>query len=500
MVFEDGIAVTYRQFLDRVERFAGYLQQRLQPSDRVAIMVENRAEFMIAWIAVVANRAALVCINTAAQEFDAGYILRDSAPVMTIVDESHKDLILSLVDGCPSIRETVVVSGQEPDGLAAYGHADESLPLAAVSCEPEDVTNVYYTSGTTGAPKGCMLTHEFNLRFVDLYVRMYGMTASDRMLCCLQFFYNDPSWMLLLSFHADTTLVVMRRFSVSRFWDVVRTHGATRLFSLASIPSLMLKAPASADDHNHSMTHALNAGIPKGLHAELNARWGFPWDEIYGLTETGFLTLMPTAVGADMVGSGSIGMAVPEAALRIVGDEDEDVASGAMGEILAQAPGIMIGYLNRPDATAETMRNDWFHTGDLGMVDEQGFVYFLGRKKDIIRRSGENVAAGEVEQVLRMHPKVLEAAVIPVPDDLRGEELKAYVQLIPAESPDSVSPREIVEHCGANLAKYKVPRFIEYRFEDFPRTPSLRVRKEALKQERADLRAGAWDREQELGW
>jgi acyl-CoA synthetase (AMP-forming)/AMP-acid ligase II len=140
------------------------------------------------------------------------------------------------------------------------------------------------------------------------------------------------------------------------------------------------------------------------------------------------------------------------------------------------------------------MRDGWFHTGDLAQRDERGFYYFLGRMKDIIRRSGENVAAAEIEEVIRSHPKVLEVAVIPVPDDLRGEEVKAYVLLLDGESPETVPPEELVRHCAERLAPFKVPRYIEYRDADFPRTPSLRVRKEALKEE-GDLVANSWDRE-----
>src|SRR5712692_2428333 len=149
LIFEDSVLVTYRQFLERAERFAAYLGDHLRPGDRVAIMLENRAEFMIAWLAVVANRAALVCINTAAQEFDAGHILRDSSPVMAIVGESSEGLIRRLQPECPSLQEILVVSGTEPDGLAPYGEDADRFPLDSAACERSDVTNVYYTSGTT---------------------------------------------------------------------------------------------------------------------------------------------------------------------------------------------------------------------------------------------------------------------------------------------------------------------------------------------------------------
>jgi len=175
------------------------------------------------------------------------------------------------------------------------------------------------------------------------------------------------------------------------------------------------------------------------------------------------------------------------------------VPGGQPGEALIRSPGMFRGYFNRPDATAESLRDGWYHTGDLVRQDERSFVYFLGRKKDIVRRSGENIAAAEVEAVLRLLPKVKDAAVIPVPDEIRGEEVKAYVLLVDGVTPADLPPEEIVRHCDERLASFKVPRYIEYRTGDFPRTPSMKAQKQDLKAEKADHRQGAWDRELAMG-
>jgi crotonobetaine/carnitine-CoA ligase len=178
-----------------------------------------------------------------------------------------------------------------------------------------------------------------------------------------------------------------------------------------------------------------------------------------------------------------------------VDDDGADVAVGATGEFWVKGEGLMLGYLNRPEATAETIVDGWLHTGDLGRQDERGLYYFAGRKKDIIRRSGENLAAAEVEEVLRAHPKVLEAAVIGVPDDLRGEEVKAFILPVEGESMASVPPAELAAWCAERLAGYKVPRYFEYRTTDFPRTPSLRVQKTLLKGDDYESQSAEWDRE-----
>jgi crotonobetaine/carnitine-CoA ligase len=290
----------------------------------------------------------------------------------------------------------------------------------------------------------------------------------------------------------------MRRFSVSRFWSVVAENQVTRLFALASIPALLLRAEPRPEERRHEVEFALHIGIPAQLHGEFVERWGFPWVEGYGLTESGLVVAMPLEQAGEMTGSGSIGLPCPGVSIRLVDDDGREAGPNQPGEVLIKAPGMMRGYLNRPEATAEALAGGWLHSGDLARRDESGYIYFLGRKKDIVRRAGENVAAAEVENVLRSHPSVLEAAVVAVPDELRGEEVKAYVALVTETSPSAVTPAALVGFCRDRLAKHKVPRYIEYRTEPFPRTPSMRVKKSALVAEVEDPFARAWDRDREL--
>jgi crotonobetaine/carnitine-CoA ligase len=493
LVFEDGLVVSRERFRAAVEGFAGYLAERIGAGDRVAIMLENRTEFMVAWLAVAACGGSLVSLNTSAKEHDAGHILRDCGAVIVVCGEEQEALVRRI---CAEGTEIVVVRGQEPDGLARSA-GDAPLHLESVAVDSGAVTNVYYTSGTTGPPKGCMVGHDYWLRFVELYLGLYGWEEGDRILCCLQFFYNDPPWLFLSSLRAGTPLVCMRRFSVTRFWPVVVRNEVTRLFALAAIPALLLRGSPRPEERQQKVDFALHVGIPAQLHAEFVERWGFPWIEGYGLTETGLVVAMPLDRAEEMTGSGSIGIPCPGVEILLVDEQGDEVGVDEPGEVLIKAPGVMRGYLNRPDATAETMAGGWVHSGDLARRDENGYLYFQGRKKDIVRRSGENVAATEVEDVLRSHPGVLEAAVVPVPDELRGEEVKAYVALVEGSAADDVGPRALIEFCRERLAKHKVPRYLEYR-EDFPRTPSMRVKKSQLIAEVEDPLAAAWDRETEL--
>ena len=493
LIFEDGLTVTRRDLMTRVESFAAALRDRIAPGDRVAIILGNRAEFMIAWLAVVALRATLVSVNPGVQEHDARHVLRDSEAVLAIISQEHQALVETVRADCPRLRAVVVAGHDEPDGLPAA--QDGTFSLGEAGCQRADITNVYYTSGTTGPPKGCMVGHEWWLRTVDVDLRLHPKGPDDRMLCCLQFYYADPGWQVLAALRCGGAVVVMRRFSVSRFWDVVRTTGVTELLGIASIPVLLLKAEPSAADRDHKVKRALQVAVPANLHQEMTDRWGFPWVDGYGITEGNFVTRVPLDLADEVVGSGSIGIACPEVAIRLVDDDGADVPPGATGEFWISGPGLMRGYLNQPEATAEVLRDGWFHTGDLGRQDERGLYYFVGRKKDIIRRSGENLAAAEVEEVLRAHPRVLEAAVIGVPDDLRGEEVKAFILPVDGNSAAAVPPAELAAWCAARLAAYKVPRYIEYRATDFPRTPSLRVQKTLLRTPQHDRQAPVWDRE-----
>jgi crotonobetaine/carnitine-CoA ligase len=496
IIFEDGVTVSRARLWAETQSFAGYLATRIQPGDRVAVMMPNRAEFMVAWLAVAACRGILVALNPAARSHDAGHVLRDSAARIAVVDGAHAALLHELQPDCPGLAEIIVATDGEPGGLAAYaGPAGGGVPARPDQAR-DDLTNIFYTSGTTGPPKGCAVGHDYWVRFADLMAELYSFTAADRMICCLQFFYNDPPWMLLLALRAGTAMIAMRKFSVSRYWRVVREQDVTVLFGIASTASLLLKAPPSADDRQHRVRLSIQVGIPAPLHQDLVDRWGVPWVEAYGLTETGVIVAAPADRAGELIGSGSIGLPCPGADVRIQNPDGSQAADGQPGEIVVRAPGLMRGYLNKPAETAETFRGDWLHTGDLGRRDGAGYLYFTGRIKDVIRRAGENIAAAEVETVLRSHPGVLEVAAVPVPDDLLGEEVKVHVLLGEGQSPESVPPAELIEFSTARLARYKVPRYVEYRTADFDRTPSMRVKKEGL--DRSADPGRVWDRSAEL--
>jgi crotonobetaine/carnitine-CoA ligase len=486
LIFEDGVTLTRRDLRERVESFAAYLGGLVEPGDRVAISMDNRAEFLAAFLAVVARRAAAVPLNPASGASDALHVLRSSGAVVAVVDDTGAPLIDRA--NLPKLKAVIPLVGPEPDGLPS---TEAALSRAHAGCESGDIVAVTFTSGTTGLPKGCMIDHVWALRATDLALRIHPYTAQDHIFYPVKFFYMDAALALFRALGCGGAFVAARRFSVSRFWKVIRGCDVTIVSTIASMPTFLLKGAPNADERRHQVRFAIQAQIVPELHERMNSRWGFPWLENYGMTEAGLIARVPLELADELCGTGSAGPPAPEVAVRIADEKGDALPTGDPGEILVKQPGMFRGYLGLPDATAELMHDGWIRTGDLGVVDSNGFVSVVGRKKDVIRRSGENVSCREVESVLTLHEGILDAAVVGVRDFERGEEVKAFILLADGVTAADLPPDEIVHFCETRLAPHKVPRYIQYVAE-FSRTPSMRVRKELL---RGEHDGDAWDRE-----
>lgn len=476
LIFEDGLEITRSQLRELVEGFAGYLRQRIHPGAVVAIMMENRAEFLIACLSTIAARAAFVPVDPAAGRVDGTNVLSAARATLAIVDERGRAAIESWRAGLPDLREIVVLHGAEPRGLP---HSSSRFDLRTAECEPTDTIAIAFTSGTTGLPKGCMVDHEWAMRTTDAALRIHAYGPGDRIFYPVKFVYLDGLNALLRAMRCGGAYVAARRFSVSRYWDVVRTHRVTILSTIASMPVWLLKAPPDPRDRRHTVRFAIQAHIPRELHHELDRRWGFPWLENYGMMEAGLISRVPVELADELRGSGSAGPPAPDRTVAILDHEGRPAPAGEVGEIAVRGPGMFRGYLDRPDATAVLMRGGWLHSGDLGRVDERGFVYVVGRLKDVVRRSGENVSPEEVEGVLRSHPAVSDAAVIGVPDAERGQELKAFVELVDRDA--ALPTDDLIAFCRERLSRHKVPRYFE-SVRTLPRSTSMRVQKNVLRE------------------
>jgi crotonobetaine/carnitine-CoA ligase len=492
VIFDDGFTLTCDAWREHTERLAAALSARIAPGDRVALAVGNRSEFLIAYFAIVACRAVVVTLSPSIGSADAEHVLRDAGCMAVIADPIPARVIDMVRAHGEAHIDLFEMQGTEPDGLVHLYDGERRLALADVAASVDEMVDIGYTSGTTGLPKALPGSHAELWRYTDMHLRTVAHSAGDRILCPLQFHYGDPIWITLASVLLGEPAIVMRRFSVARFWRVAREFGATQIVSIGSIPNLLLSAPPSPDDRDHGVRLAIAVGVPKEQHAELERRFGFPWLEYYGSSESGPAIAMPPDAAARYVGSGAIGVPYPDIEARVVDGDGEPIDGLADGELELSGAILFEGYLNAPEATAEVLHDGWLRTGDLVRRDEDGVFYFLGRRKELIRRGGENIAPAEVEAVLRLHPDVVDAAVVPVADGLRGEEVKAYVELVPGSTLDE---SELVAFCAPRLAAFKLPRYVELRTEPFPRTPSQRIPKERLKTDGAHATATAWDRE-----
>ena len=476
---EASATLTFADIDVAVDRIARHLRARdVRAGDRVALLLHNRPELALTWLALARLGATAVPLNTKLRHDDAGWILAKSRAVAIV--------------STPELAERIAPVRIPVIGVHEFADApDYSAPLPEVH-DPDDIVNVQFTSGTTGHPKGCLLSHHYWLHLaVSLVDGFPRLGPGDRMLTAQAMSYMDPQWNIAASLVSGASLVVLDGFHPASMWDRLREHGATYFYCLAAMPALMLTTPPDARDREHSVRVIQCSAIPPARHAELEARWGTPWFEVFGMTETGGDIHVTEVEHDTLLGSGAIGVAKPGREVRIVDAEDHDVATGAIGELVLRGPGMMSGYDDEPAATARVFRGGWMHTGDLARRDDSGVISLVGRLKEVVRRAGENIAAREVEDTLLAHPAVRMAAVVAVPDIIRGEEVKAYLVLTDDRDAEQAAA-QLHPFCAERIARFKVPRYWEVR-DDLPRTPSERVAKpELVAGPTWDAEAGAW--------
>jgi acyl-CoA synthetase (AMP-forming)/AMP-acid ligase II len=460
--------------------------------ERVAVMLPNGVDFPIVWFALAKLRAVIVPVNINYHDHDLTYTLDDSQAGFFIVHENYAEQWERVRGHLPSVRKMLIV-GESVLG-AEWTRLVDSSPAAFDSsqAESDDLINIQYTSGTTGFPKGCMLTQKYWLQIGQVAADYFGLTPEGCNLTAQPFYYMDPQWNAAASLIGGAPLVILPRFSPSHFWGEVIRHNVTVLYLIGTMPFFLLKMPEDpALERGHNLRVILCSGIMPRFHAEFERRWGVPWREAFGMTETGVDLVVPFGDGFS-VGTGAMGRPIARKQARVVDADGNDVTDGDVGELILRGEPVMLGYWNNPEATAEVMRNGWLHTGDLVTKDAKGYFHWRARLKDTIRRAGENISAVEVEGVLMEHEAVKLAAVVPVPDELRGEEVKAYIVLKAGYTRENTSPESILEHAREQLAYFKIPRFLEC-VDDLPRTPSERVEKHKLVKMKPDLRVGSYD-------
>ena len=495
-----GAAHSYGDFRNGVWRTAAMFRDLgVVRGDRVGLFMPNCAEYLYCWFGLSALGAISVPINTAYRRDETAYILNNAGAVALIADPSLAEVAGAAADLAPNIRHRLMRGDVAPAGWTPFNNAFAAAPEIAPPdvVTPDDVSMLVYTSGTTGNPKGVMVTHRMYVAAGQGFAHWTQATPDDRFFTCLPFYHaNIQYYSTMGALSAGATLIIADRFSASRFWGQVREARATVVNFIGMMMPVLAKNPSSPDDADNTVRlfYGSPSFSPEFL-AEFQTRFATDIIVGFGMTETCYGTI--ESIGEPRrAGSSGRPRQHPDPRfinnVRIADAETgQPVGANAVGEITIKNPAVMPGYWRNDEQNRETLRDGWLYTGDLGWQDDAGFLYFVDRKKDIIRRRGENISSQEVENVIKSHPAVLDCAVLAVPSELGEDEVKTYVTPRPGAI---INPEELVWWCAENLAYFKVPRYWEVR-EELPRTPSLRVRKDMLRQEREDLIVGCYDRE-----
>ncbi|HVO27799.1 MAG TPA: AMP-binding protein [Candidatus Margulisiibacteriota bacterium] len=480
-----GRRVTYGQF-DRLTNRAAHALQRLgvDKGNRVTLALGNSIEYVVAAFGVLKAGGVLNPVNPGLGAQELSYILGHAEPRVVVTDGASAPNVLSakltLPRGC-----TVAVFGADPSGAlqphssAAVAMMDELIDVSrddppAVDLQTNDPSTLLYTSGTTGNPKGVLFTHGRTGTSGPQFIEALHLTPDDIILAVTPLFHGNAWGAVVTALHAGSTVVFPKAFHASEFWPLVHEVKATVLYTLGTVLAMLLtREPSDLERHN-SLRVILGLGSAP-IRDQIIKRFGvIDVAECFGSTDAGVVTITP--LGATPR-AGSCGPAVPGVQLRITADDGRALGPREVGEICVRSPAHMAAYFRDPEQTAQALRDGWFFTGDLGYLDEDGWLYFVDRKRDVIRRGGENISSVLIEKTLREHPSVAEAAVIGVPDAVLGQEVKAFIV---AKAP--VSADELRAFAAARLAKFQVPRLWEFR-DSLPKTPSQRVEKYKLRAE-----------------
>lgn len=470
-VFHLNQRATYSEMDEISNKYAHSLRSfGVRKGERIGVMLPNRIEFPILWFAIAKLGAVMVPINMRYTPREIEYVLSDARAKFIVVDESAWSNCAAM-KAWPqdlAIEQAIVVGQPTNGGPTTLDKLLKGAPKSLLQADirPDDLLNIQYTSGTTGFPKGCMLTHDYWGVF-SYQAATWDEQSYNRSLSAQPFFYVDGPWHLLQSYRHGGTHYLAPQISSSRFIGWLKHHR----IEWCQFPELIARhAEAINEDGATCLKQILNWGWGPATVRQFRKRFGVRTQEAYGMTEIGFGTRMANDFDA-LADSGSIGISAPFRSLKLIDEDGSPTPLGEVGELWVSGRGLFDGYWEKPDANAASFEGQWFKTGDLMRCDELGFHWLVGRTKDMIRRSSENIAAREVEAVIREIPEIADVAAVPVRDVKRGEEVKIYVELRKGIAPNDLLVDRILKHARTHLAVFKVPRYIGF-VSTLPRTTS----------------------------
>lgn len=483
-----GGAISWAQAAAEVERLrASYAAAGYGHGHRVGLLLENRPAFLFHWLALNGVGASVVPINAEMRAAELEYLIGHSE-ICLAVTLPQREAALRAAAQAAGVRCGTVVLDANDLPLAPHAAPLAGSPEAGSECA------LLYTSGTTGRPKGCRLSNAYFLRAGEWYAGLDGVCSvrpgRERIITPLPLNHvNAMAFSAMVVLTAGGCLVQLDRFHPKTWWRSVRDSGATIVHYLGVMPAMLLAAPAGPADRQHAVRWGFGAGVDRKNHAPFEERFGFPLVEAWAMTETGAAACVMANHEPRHVGTSCFGRPESFVDVRLVDEAGRDVPPEVPGELLVRSSGpdprrhFFSGYLKDEAATEEAWRDGWFHTGDMVRRDGSGQLCFVDRKKNVIRRSGENISALEVESVLNQHPAVKTAAVAATPDELRGDEVIACIiarDPLPVERRADVAA-SIVEHALSQLAYYKAPGYVAF-VDALPLTASQKIQRGELRE------------------
>lgn len=470
-VIFDGGTISWSELLDHSLRMSSMLRaQGIGRGDRVALVCGNRPAFLIGWFAIANIGAIAVSVNTGLIGESLRYTLTQSESSAMIIESSLLDEKAAYLNDLPGIRSCFTLESED-DLLAQLATFSADTVYQGHGSDP---VSIIYTSGTTGRAKGVLNCHEAFLASGRQMVQYLGITAEDRIMVFLPLFHTNPQMYAVMSALETGCAIVLRpRFSVSHFFNDARRFECTMFTYVGTVLS-MLTTRIKDSCLDHPITRCMGGGCPSSVWSALQERFGITPYELYGMTEVGGWV---TSNSTQNYRYGSCGKARPDVSVRVVDAYDNPLPAGTAGEIVLRPENpfiFLLGYWNDPATTWEASRNLWFHTGDIGLIDEDGYLFFQGRLKEIIRRGGENISPFEIEIALLEYPAIRDAAVVPVPDEIYGEEIKAVIV-----SAAPLSPDDLVRFLREKVPAHMIPRYLQH-VQTIPRTETQKIQRHLL--------------------
>ena len=478
----DGRRFTFAEFDRAVNRAARLLKSHgIAKGDAVSLLMPNSAEYVIAYFACWKLGAIAGPINSLLKAHELEFVISDSEAKALLVHSDFLPNIENIRKGLPTLKAVIEFDDEATatkdftDNLSTS--SSTNLSVSEINLDSEAI--IIYTSGTTGKPKGCLLTHGNLIANARQISQWLGFTEDDRLLSVMPLFHmNAVSVTTMAALYAGGSTVVSPKFSASRFWQTISDFQITSFGSVATMLSMLLSTypegvPKDLKTDQLRFAMCGSAPVPAEVLKRFEGTFNCLVIEGYGLSES---TCRSTFNPPDeRRRAGSCGLAIGNE-IKVVDEEDREVANGELGEIVLRGENILKGYYKNEEATASAFRSGWFHTGDIGYRDADGFFYIVDRKSDMIIRGGENIYPREIDEVLYQHPAIASAATIGVPDSLYGEEVAAFVVL---KDGIGLSADEIISYCRERLADYKCPKTVRF-VDEIPKGPTGKLLKREL--------------------